>query len=101
MILSLAWLEKWNPMVYWVKMIFKIPRKSPNEKAAMKVTLCKLASLIKEKKGISTLPAQKGGEMVCLIPKEYWGLEEVFSERESEVLPPHCPIHCYQNLAWG
>lgn len=49
---------------------------------------------IKEVKVEDTATVLEWEGLVSLIPKAYGELEEVFSEKESDVLPPHHPTDC-------
>lgn len=55
-----------------------------------------LALPIEKVKGESAAGAHEPEKAVSLIPKEYWDLQEVFSEWDSDIIPPlpQQPMDC-------
>lgn len=94
MVLGLAWLEKWNPSIDWRKNILNVHQRSHGKKAAVKVELCSHMPLVKKVNGEGAASAHEQEDTVCLIPKEYWALEEDFSECKAYILLPHRPTDC-------
>lgn len=86
MILGLSWLTKWSPIVHWGKKkhivsVGKVPN-PPRRKWSEPEHQRNKGEGLEHTKVASKLALEMQN-----IPREYWDLAEVFSEKECDVLP--------------
>lgn len=79
----------------------KVWKKLSGPEAEVKMTKSHHEPQIRKAKAVVTEKALTGEEPDPPIPKEYWDLGHVFSERESDVLLPQCPTECAIEIVLG
>ncbi|XP_058041925.1 uncharacterized protein LOC131199783 [Ahaetulla prasina] len=96
LLLGLSWLRKWNPHINWRTGVLRFRSR----------TLKREKGEPKERSTVAMFQDTLGAMVERIdreerIPKEYWDLREVFSEKASDVLPPHRPIDCAIDILPG
>lgn len=90
-VLGLACLLKWNLYINWRRKMLKIRRASPKRELKRKLkVLTPKPPWVKPRREVRVAMKEcpKGNPQ---IPKDYWDLWDIFSEKDSDLLPSHCP----------
>lgn len=100
MILGLALLKKWNPSVNWANK-WDMRRKTAKQQDLGKAPGASHKPTVRKVKAEPAKMLAESEASQPLIPKKYSNLAEVFSERDSDVLPPHHPMDCAIEIMLG
>lgn len=89
-ILGLMWLDKWGPTIWWAggcqHLRIGVGPNPPLHEQMWSSVFSKVSNLSPR-----VVEAKAVGEA---FPAVYRDLVEVFSEKECDALPPHCPTDC-------
>lgn len=93
LVLGLVWLLKRNPYINWRRRMLKIWQKSPEEKWKRDLISLVLNLRVELRREVGAV-MQDCPQSDSRILKEYGDLQDIFSEKGSDPLPPHRPTDC-------